>query len=471
MRLFPHSDLMATLSESPDTAARKEPTPPSSKLRWLFLCVSVFLLALLLVSGVLVVRFLSEMRIQELAATRALAERTRALSGLWLSIQSYDQAVQHFVAQTAADQDAEARRLDQLNLEIDADFNRYPSVRDSEEDALLNGMRRVFAQQRTLYITILAARPAERRRRADSLLAEHLVPVQKQILDWSGKLQAWNGERLQHADRARAGQLANLQGSLSRVLAIGFGSGLLLVLGSMAYIVRLDRQTRLRYVELAQSRHALRELSARLVDAQETERRAISRELHDEVGQSLGALLVDIGRLSTALSGDHPEVKEQLDNLKSVAERTFQSVRNIALLLRPSMLDDLGLAAALEWQGREVSRRSEIEVAVDSESVPEDLPDEHNIYIYRLVQEALNNAVRHSGARNAKVVVERLAKSIVVRVTDDGRGFDPGRSRGMGILGMEERMERLGGTLRVESQPGKGTTVTAEFPIPSGVSA
>jgi signal transduction histidine kinase len=87
------------------------------------------------------------------------------------------------------------------------------------------------------------------------------------------------------------------------VLAIGFGSGLVLVLGSMAYIVRLDRQTRARYVELARSRHALQQLSARLVDAQETERRAISRELHDEVGQALGALLVDIGRLSTTLSG------------------------------------------------------------------------------------------------------------------------------------------------------------------------
>jgi signal transduction histidine kinase len=464
---------MATLVESAETGAWREPAPPSSKLRWLFLWVSVLLLVLLLVSGVLVVRFLSQMRAQELAATRALAERTRALSGLWLSIQSYDQAVQQFVAQTAADRKAEARRrLDQLTLEIDAGFDRYPSVRDSEEDALLNGMRGVFSQQRTLYITILGATPAERRRQAESsMLAERLVPVQKQILDWSGKLQVWNGERLQQADRALVTEFANLQGSLSRVLAIGFGSGLLLVLGSMAYIVRLDRQTRARYVELARSRQALEQLSARLVDAQETERRAISRELHDEVGQSLGALLVDIGRLSTTLSGGHPEVKAQLDNLKSVAERTFQTVRNIALLLRPSMLDDLGLAAALEWQGREVSRRSEMEVSVESESVPEDLPDEYKIYIYRLVQEALNNAVRHSGARNAKVVVERLAKSIVLRVTDDGRGFDPGRSRGMGILGMEERVKHLGGTLRVESQPGKGATVTAELPIPAGGNA
>jgi hypothetical protein len=154
----------------------------------LFLCVSVLLLALLLVSGVLAVRFLSEMRTQELAATRALTERTRALTRLWLSIRGYDQAVQQFVAQTAADRDAEARRrLDQLTLEINADFDRYPSVRDSEEDALLNGMRRVFSQQRTLYITILAVRPAERRRQAESMLAENLEPVQKQILDWSGK--------------------------------------------------------------------------------------------------------------------------------------------------------------------------------------------------------------------------------------------------------------------------------------------
>jgi len=457
---------MTTLNQSADAGAWREPTPPSSKLRWLLLSVSALLLAILLLCGALAVRFLAQIHSQELAVTRALAERTHALSGLSLSIQSYNQAVQQFVAQTAADREAARRHLDQLTLEIDSDFDNYPAVRDSEEDALLAGMRRLFSQQRTLYITILESPQAERRRQAETMLAQRLVPVQKQILDWSGKLQAWNGERVQQADHAMAVDFANLQGSLSRVLAIGFGSGLLLVVGSMAYIARLDRQTRARYVELARSQHALQQLSARLVDAQETERRAISRELHDEVGQALGALLVDIGRLSTVLSSEHPEVKAQLDNVKAVAERTFQSVRNMALLLRPSMLDDLGLAAALEWQGREVSRRSEIEVSVESEDVPEDLPDEYKICIYRLVQEALNNAVRHSGAANAKVVVERPAKSIVVRVTDDGRGFDPARSRGMGILGMEERVKRLGGTLRVESQPGKGTTVTAELPHP-----
>jgi signal transduction histidine kinase len=132
------------------------------------------------------------------------------------------------------------------------------------------------------------------------------------------------------------------------------------------------------------------------------------------------------------------------------------------------MLDDLGLVAALEWQGREVSRRSEIEVSVESENVPEDLPDEYRICIYRLVQEALNNAVRHSGARNAKVTVARSAKGLAVRVNDDGRGFDPNRVRGLGMLGMEERVNRLGGTFSVSSQAGQGVSVAADLPFPPG---
>ena len=109
-----------------------------------------------------------------------------------------------------------------------------------------------------------------------------------------------------------------------RALAIGFGSGFLLVLAGTAYIVRLERQTQGRYTELAQSRRELQQLSARLVDAQETERRSISRELHDEIGQALGALLVDLGRLSAALSDDRPEVKAQVENMKSWRSALFK---------------------------------------------------------------------------------------------------------------------------------------------------
>ena len=128
------------------------------------------------------------------------------------------------------------------------------------------------------------------------------------------------------------------------------------------------------------------------------------------------------------------------------------------------MLDDLGLLPALEWQAREVSRRSNLEVTVDAEDLPEKMPDDLKVCVYRLVQEALNNVATHSGAKNAKVTVARKGDSIKVRVEDDGRGFDPGRTRGMGLLGMEERVRRLNGVFAVRSALGQGTTVTAELP-------
>jgi len=118
---------------------------------------------------------------------------------------------------------------------------------------------------------------------------------------------------------------------------------------------------------------------------------------------------VEVGRLAASVPSDNTQIKDHVDKIKSVAETTVQTVRNIALLLRPSMLDDLGLIAALEWQGREVSRRSEMEVEIQSGNGAEKIPDEYSICIYRLVQEALNNAARHSSAKNARVTVEQTA--------------------------------------------------------------
>jgi signal transduction histidine kinase len=137
----------------------------------------------------------------------------------------------------------------------------------------------------------------------------------------------------------------------------------------------------------------------------------------------------------------------------------------MALLLRPSMLDDLGLVPAVEWYAREMSRRGEIEVEVHEENVSEELPDPVKLCVYRMVQEALNNAARHAAAKNARVELKQTSDAIRVKITDDGRGFDPQRTRGMGLLGMEERVKRLGGTIQIDSQPGAGTTVHAELPL------
>ncbi len=444
---------------------RLDTAPMAGKLRWLLIVMSGALLALLLASGVLAVRFLAEIQARQQAVANALLGRTELLQDLWLSTQRYNEAVREFVVHAEADRNQASRqRIEQLTVEIDSDLKRYPADRDLAETELLDVITAVYSQQRTLYLSVITPKPA--RNSSETSLSHQLIPLEKQTLDWSERFRAWNQDKLQQADRAMVAGFAGAQKRLSQVLVIGFGSGLLLVLASMAYIVRLERQMHGRYLQLARSRHELQRLSSRLVDAQETERRSISRELHDEIGQSLGALLVDIGRMSATLGPDRPEAKEQLAQMKSLAERTFAGVRNIALLLRPSMLDDLGLVAALEWLAREVSRRSPIEVAVQADDIPESLPDELRVCIYRLVQEALNNAVRHSGAANAKVTLQQSPEGILVRVTDDGRGFEPKRTRGLGILGMEERVIRLGGTFTVESKPGQGASFTAVLPIP-----
>jgi signal transduction histidine kinase len=437
--------------------------PVSGRLRWILAIVCAFLLALLLLSGIFAVRFLDEMHSREREVTRALMDRTELLSSLWVSIQNYNEAVEQFVAQANAERKQAARqRIDRLTVEIDTDLRRYPADRDSIEAMLLGGMEDVFLEQRRLYL--LDSTDGGQARQRKETLAAPVSALEKQTVDWSRRFQAWNREKLQQADQAIAAKFADIESSLLRVLAIGFASGLLLVLGSMVYIVQLERQTRNRYVELVRSKDELERLSSRLVDAQETERRSISRELHDEIGQSLGALLVDISRLSS--NAERPETKSELERMRALAERTLGGVRDMALLLRPSMLDDLGLIAALEWQAREISRRSQMEVAVESEDVKEDLPDEVRVCIYRLVQEALNNAVRHAGAKNAKVTVEQSAVGIEVKVADNGRGFDPARTRGLGLLGMEERVKRLGGGFSVESKPGQGTTIHALLPFP-----
>src|SRR5208283_4099519 len=136
-----------------------------------------------------------------------------------------------------------------------------------------------------------------------------------------------------------------------------------------------------RYEELVASRHELESLSARLVDAQEEERRSISRELHDEVGQTLGALLVDLGQLSKVVPAEDGVLQGQIQRIKSAAETAVKSIRDMALLLRPPMLDDLGLVPALEWQGREVSRRGEMEVDVASENVSGQLADDLKVCV------------------------------------------------------------------------------------------
>ena len=174
-----------------------------------------------------------------------------------------------------------------------------------------------------------------------------------------------------------------------------------------------------RLTESVHSQASLQELSARLVRAQEEERRALSRELHDEVAQAFSAVLME----SENLLDLHPtpEVRAHLDSIRGVAEKGMNEIRNMALLLRPSMLDDFGLLPALEWQAREIGKRTGLRVQVVSEMLTE-LPEEHKTCVYRVVQEALNNCAQHAQASAVQVFVRQETGQILVTVQDDGTG-------------------------------------------------
>ena len=433
-------------------------------LRWIAIGATAGLAGLMLVSGFAAVHMLDQMHLREDAVRRAFATRTRVFTDLIVSVQSCNGDIPRT---SSGDPDPSIPKLlDKMESQIQTGLMSYSGGNFPAEQERLHKIAELVSQQKGYYTRIFAWTPAERQRQAPAIITEQIMPLQRRMVDWATQIQVWNAERLHDDDDAVVAELGSMQSDLSRVLWVALGSGLLLIAASLGYMLRMERQAREQVIQLSSSGRELQRLSARLVDAQETERRSISRELHDEVGQSLGALLVDLSRLAANPPAGQPEVKEQLERMKAAAERTIQTVRNIALLLRPSMLDDLGLAAALEWQGREISRRSHIEVDVQNHNVSTDLPDDYKICIYRVVQEALNNAVNHSGARNAQVRVEQTASKITAGIHDDGKGFDPARTRGMGLLGMEERVKRLAGKFVVDSHSGRGTTVSIELPLP-----
>lgn len=218
--------------------------------------------------------------------------------------------------------------------------------------------------------------------------------------------------------------------------------------------------------ELAAVQAQLRALSAGIINAQEEERRRISRELHDDTAQSLTSLLLYAKALE---QGDAPPaVREALRELREEVGRSLEGVRRLARELRPSSLDDLGLVAALEGLTQELARRTRLTVRFKHACGGDRLPAQVELALYRIAQEALTNAAKHARAHTIEVGLVREPGVVSLTVHDDGCGFDPARlpapEQGMGLFSMHERAELAGGALTVLSAPGHGATIVARIP-------
>ena len=300
--------------------------------------------------------------------------------------------------------------------------------------------------------------PGEKIVRSAAFLRQEVVPRRDAALAIAGEIEELNNTNLatqrEEVARRHAAFRADLHRLLWQTVLIGLVVAVIVVL-------------RLRVLEhrSAETQGQMRELSQQLVNTQEEERKNLSRELHDHVAQVLTGLRMELGRIERTSVGSGPAVAE----CKKLVDDMFRTVRNLALGLRPSMLDDFGLQAALEWHVRDFTARHDLNVDLTLEGALDTLPDKHRTCVYRVVQEAMTNCARHAEARNIELHVSASRDQLRVSVHDDGRGLKPAhRRKGLGLRGIEERVKELSGTMSISQDVTRpGTTLVVRLPLPS----
>lgn len=293
--------------------------------------------------------------------------------------------------------------------------------------------------------------------RSASFLRREVVPRREAALTIAREIEELNNANLAAQQQEVARRQSAVRDELRRRL---WQTVLLGLVVSMIVVWRL----RVLEKRSDQAEHQMRELSQQLVNAQEEERKHLSRELHDHVAQVLTGLRMELGRIERL----SPPVASVVSECKSLVDEIFLTVRSLALGLRPSMLDDLGLQAALEWHVRDFMSRYAIKVDLKMAGDFDRLPESHRTCVYRVVQEALTNCARHADAHNIAVDVKTKDRELQLSVSDDGVGLNPAhRGRGLGLIGIDERVKELHGTVIISPDGARGTTVAVRLPLPA----
>jgi signal transduction histidine kinase len=423
------------------------------------------LLVLMMVAGADALLVLRQVRSSDAQVRDVYVRRSRALDQVRAGIYQSAIVMRDFLL--ASDPDvaaAQAASWKDIRERTDNALRDGAGALDKAEQGPYSSLQAEVGVYWRLLDFITQMKEGDTRHRNSEYLSNELVRRRTAMLDLVDRIDQISTRQLHAGDQALDEAFRNLRVRLMLMLGATLGVGLLLAAFTIRRTLHLETELQKRYAEGVRARSELQDLSARLVSAQEEERRAISRELHDEVGQSLSALLMEAGN-AARVPDSSVELRRHVESIKKLAEASVNVIRNMTLLLRPSMLDDFGLVPALEWQAREVSKRTGLRVHVTAEEASGELPDQLRTCIYRVVQEALHNCARHSQARSVKVTVKQEAHRILLSVEDDGHGFEAGRVRGLGLVGMEERVTHLGGAFEVQSRPGAGTRVAAELPL------
>lgn len=308
--------------------------------------------------------------------------------------------------------------------------------------------------------------------RAATMLRRNVRPIRQDVLTLLDNLRG-----LQQASRRQHDAEVTLLYADARRRSFWIVAGALLLGVAAAWlaarhIAGLEREIHRQRLAETQNRLDLERLSARLVDAQEAERRSLARELHDEVGQALTAIKMSVG-VALRTPGTPPRARVALEEARGVAETTLQGVRDLSQLLHPSMLDDFGLPETLAAYLRNFSKRTGTRAYFSLDGAEERLPPDVEVCIYRIVQEALTNVARHSGALSCEVSLRRLGDHVELVIEDSGRGMaltsdSRDARRGLGLMGMRERAQALDGRFVLANRPEGGTRILVTLPAAPG---
>jgi|SRR5579859_5119929 len=237
--------------------------------------------------------------------------------------------------------------------------------------------------------------------------------------------------------------------------------------GLSVYITDITAKKK-REMEQLQINERLLNLSTLMETIREEEKISLAREIHDELGQQLTVLIMDVSWLEKCLEKDDEYIRDKITCITELLDKAVETIRKISTTLHPAILDDLGLTATLEWQSLEFKKRTDIPVQFQFQETGLSVPSNVAICLFRIYQESLTNIARHAGAQKVTAALEWKEEGISLCISDDGRGFDmdiAGYKRRHGLTGMKERTMLLGGRCEITSQPGKGTTIKIFIPL------
>jgi signal transduction histidine kinase len=368
--------------------------------------------------------------------------------------------------------DAVKLSLDRLALTskaMDDALAQYRPVFGSDvERDRVERLRREVLEFRTTMNSVLAT-PAERwATDARLLLNTRVVPRRETVIRVSEDVQALNRQAFVE-QQLRLGALYDAAERRTwQRLGLALGGSLGIALLATIYGTRLERRLQRQHEKERQNAADLQRLSAKLITVQEEERRAIARELHDEVGQVLTAIKMELSVAQRTIQAagvpDRP-----LQSAQAITDSALHTVRDLSRLLHPAMLDDLGLAAAVRAYTQRFSERHSIRVDLSVEQMDARADRPVEAAAYRIIQESLTNIARHAGVTTCAVRLRQHESTLFVEITDTGKGFDSAArvdsATGLGLIGMRERAALLGGRFSVSGAAGKGTRVTAELPV------